>query len=79
MIARSSKAEVRNPLITLPAFEQLCMLSPDSKLALRMLLLDLHGDALTRAEKCWKKSKPPMAAYWKAVAVYAKHTARLLR
>lgn len=41
--------------------------------------MDIRRDAQERAEKCWKKHKAPMAAYWKAVSVYAGHTARLCR
>lgn len=43
------------------------------------MLMDLRRDAADNAEKSWKKHKAPMAAYWKAVAVYAGHAARLLR
>jgi hypothetical protein len=43
------------------------------------LLLDIRQDAQVRAEKSWRSHKAPMAAYWKAVAVYAGHAARLLR
>ncbi|MCY4584360.1 MAG: hypothetical protein OXE50_16440 [Chloroflexi bacterium] len=47
--------------------------------ALRGALLDLRAEALDRAEYCWRKHKAPMAAYWKAVGVYAGHMARSLR
>jgi hypothetical protein len=46
---------------------------------LRRLLLDLRVDARARAEDCWDRRKPPMAAYWAAVAVYAGHAARALK
>lgn len=48
-------------------------------MALRMLLLDLRRDASANAQKCWSAHKSPMAMYWKVVAVYAGHIARLLR
>ncbi len=79
MSERSRRIEVRNPVVGLPAFLDLRMLPPESKAALRQVLKDLNADAQARAEKCWRKHKGPMAAYWKAVAVYAKHTARALR
>jgi hypothetical protein len=79
LMARSSRADVRNPLMQLPSARQIAALSPEARAALRNLLLELRADARQRAEKCWRTHKAPMAAYWKAVAVYAGHTARLAR
>jgi hypothetical protein len=79
MSARSLRADVRNPLLQLEAARQLAELPPESQAALRALLLAIRADARARADLAWKKHKAPMAAYWKAVAVYANHTARLLR
>lgn len=76
---RSSRPDVRNPLKVLPSFQRIRSLPPESRQALRALMVEMSQDAGARAEKCWRKSKPPMAAYWKAVAVYAKHVARLLK
>lgn len=76
---RSARPDVRNPLLQLPAVERLQMLPPESRFALRALLLDLRTDAQARATESWRRNKAPMAAYWKAVAVYAGHAARLLR
>ena len=75
---RSIRADVRNPLLALPAAQQLTALPIDSQVALRGLLKQISADARVRAERCWKTHKAPMAAYWKAVAVYANHTSRLL-
>ena len=50
-----------------------------ARAALRDALLDLRAEALDRAEYCWRKHKAPMAAYWKAVGVYAGHMARQLK
>lgn len=77
-MSRSTQPDVRNPLLALPATQQLCALPLDARLALRSLLRDISADARQRAEKCWRTHKAPMAAYWKAVAVYANHTSRLL-
>jgi tartrate dehydratase beta subunit/fumarate hydratase class I family protein len=76
---RSVRADVRNPVLGLPALEQLQNLDADSRTAIRSLLLNIRSDAQVRAENCWRKHKAPMAAYWKAVAVYAGHIARALR
>jgi hypothetical protein len=76
---RSSLAQVRNPLLALPGAKRLRALPPEAKTALRALLMDIRKDAQARAEQCWRKHKAPMAAYWKALAVYAGHASRLLR
>lgn len=78
MSARSNLAEVRNPVLALPAAAQLQALEPSARLALRAVLLDLKADAAARAEKCWRTHKAPMALYWKCVSVYAGHIARAL-
>jgi len=79
MTNRSSSALVRNPLLKLASAEKLQALPPEAKEALRAVLLELRVDCQVNAEKCWRKHKAPMAAYWKAASVYVGHTARLLR
>jgi hypothetical protein len=53
-------------------------LPPETRRALRRLLLDLSVYAAQRANKAWRRNKGPMAAYWKSVGVYAKHTAHAI-
>lgn len=77
MTARSSRLEIRNPLLALPAAAALRTM-PESAL-LAPLLLEMQQDARQRAEKSWQTHKAPMALYWKAVGVYAGHLARVLR
>lgn len=76
---RSKSPNVRNPLLALPAVVELQALPSESRAALRKVLKAISADARVRAEKCWRTHKAPMAAYWKAVAVYANHTSRVLR
>lgn len=79
MIPRSNRAEVRNPILGLPAFVKLRdLLAPEQKVAVRALLYELCDDASARAEKAWRTRKAPMAVYWKAVAVYSRHIARAI-
>ncbi len=79
MTARSSKAEVRNPLLALPSAQRLQSASPEVRALLRDVLRDLSVDAKERAARSWRQNKGPMAAYWKAVSVYAKHLRAALR
>lgn len=77
--ARSLRTDVRNPLLTLPAAQRIRSLPADIRATVSALLAEIAADASARAEKCWRKHKAPMAAYWKAVAVYARHARRLTR
>lgn len=77
-IDRSSRREVRNPILGLPAAKAMQDLSPLTRSVLRGLMLNLRDDARARADKCWRTHKAPMALYWKAVGVYANHIARAL-
>ncbi|WP_254606417.1 hypothetical protein [Sphingomonas bacterium] len=66
-------------MLALPGTARLLQLDPHTRSLLRAVLLDLAVDARTRAEDSWRRHKAPMAAYWKAVSVYAGHLARVLR
>lgn len=76
---RASLAETRNPLLALPAARRLGELDPATRDLVAELLGELALDARGRAEQSWRKHKAPMAAYWKAVAVYARHLRLVLR
>jgi hypothetical protein len=77
--ARSLRTDVRNPLLALPGIAELKALPPEFRIALARILGDIAIDAKGRAEKCWRSHKAPMAAYWKAVAVYAGHARRAVK
>lgn len=76
--ARSNRAEVRNPILTLPAVARLRALDPETRGVLHDLLLELQQDARQHAEASWRSRKPPLAAYWAACGVYAGHVARAI-
>ncbi|CAN7764663.1 hypothetical protein LJR039_007249 [Pseudorhodoferax sp. LjRoot39] len=78
--ARSSRAEVRNPLLALPEIrEAFASLPADSQTALRIALKAMSVNFRARGNEAWQKHKPPMAAYWKGNAVYARHLALAIR
>ena len=78
-LERSSQRDVRNPVLALPAAQRLMDLPPETRALLAEILKDIAVDANARAQNSWAKSKGPMAAYWKAVSVYAKHIRGVLR
>lgn len=79
MIDRSSRADVRNPILALPAAQRVQNLPVKSRATLAALLRDLSADARRRAQTSWKQNKAPMAVYWKAVGAYARHLSSVIR
>ncbi|AMK23243.1 MULTISPECIES: hypothetical protein [Sphingomonadaceae] len=79
MNARSRRAEVRNPVLTLPSARALKAQQPQILALLAALLYDLQRDARQRADKAWGTRKAFIAAYWFTVAVYAGHIAKAIR
>lgn len=67
-----------NPLLKLPAGRALLAMPAEQRAPLEAVLRELRAQADAEAEKSWKKRKGPMAAYWRAVATYARHTAHAL-
>ena len=78
-VPRSSRKEVRNPLILLPSAQAFKKLPPECRAAMRALLKEMRADLRKKAEHSWRKSKAPVAAYHKAMAVYAGHIYNLLK
>jgi hypothetical protein len=75
---RSSRREVRNPVLALPAAQEILALSIEIRRPLGTLLRQLADQANEKAEGSAKKAKWMMLAYWKVVAVYAKHIAHAI-
>ena len=65
-----------NPVLRLESTAKLQQLSAEARAALASVLREIGLDAAIRAEESWRRNKGPMAAYWKAVGVYARHIAR---
>lgn len=78
MDKRSTRREVRNPLLSLPEIRELAEQPDDVRQALVSVLRSIQRDARSRADLAWRKHKAPMAVYWKAVGVYAGHLAKVL-
>lgn len=77
---RSSRPEVRNPLLALPSARRLGdWLEPAAARLLAAFLEDLARDCAARAKDAWRTHKAPMALYWKICSVYARHLARVVR
>ncbi|MHA6767672.1 hypothetical protein [Sphingobium ummariense] len=75
---RSNRAEIRNPVLALPAARLLATIDPDTRTILAFLLHDLQQDARSRSRQSWDRRKAFMAAYWAAVATYTGHILRAL-
>jgi hypothetical protein len=75
---RSSRPDVRNPILGLDEAAAIAALPAESKAALRALLIGLSKQCRANAEKAWRTHKAPMAAYWKSNAVWSRHIAAAL-
>ncbi|MGU3778954.1 hypothetical protein [Burkholderia metallica] len=67
-----------NPLLRLAAARDLLALPADSRRAIASVLRALRKQANSEAETAWSRRKGPMAAYWRAVATYARDLAHAL-
>lgn len=65
-----------NPVLSLPAAQRLGDLPVEAREVLSAVLRDIGAEADVQAEESWRRRKAPMAAYWRAVGVYARHIAR---
>lgn len=73
---RSSRADVRNPMLALPEVrEQFAALPEEAREALVKMLRAVTKSCRANAETAYRKHKPPMYAYWKAMGVNARHLA----
>lgn len=75
---RGARREVRNPVLLLPAAQGILALPIEARRPLGLLLRQLADQANDGAHRSIKRNKFVMAAYWKAVSVYAKHLARVI-
>lgn len=64
-----------NPLLRLPAGKAMLTLPVEDRLRIEAVMRDLRDQANKEADTSWKRRKGPMAAYWRAVATYARHIA----
>lgn len=80
MTDRGAKPDVRNPMLALPGVQEAAASVPsEARRAMYTILMALRKDAQEKAAKSWRTHKAPMALYWKCVAVYSGHIAKLFR
>jgi hypothetical protein len=76
---RSSRDDVRNPILGLPeAVEALQTLDPQQLAALKVILLAIRKHAIVREKESYRKRKGPMVEYWMGAATYVKHIANAI-
>lgn len=75
---RGARAEVRNPVLLLPAAQTIRAMPVEIRRPLGVLFRELAEQANTKAQVSWKSNKGIMAAYWKATSVYSRHVARVI-
>jgi len=75
---RSARREVRNPVLALPAARAIQDLPLEVRRPLGILLRELAQQASGKADVSWRQRKGIMAAYWRAVSIYARHIAHVV-
>jgi hypothetical protein len=79
---RSSRPEVRNPLLALPAARELAaLLAEEPELARRVkrLALDLKAQCRANEAEAIRKRKGPMVSYWMSTGTWCRHLSALIR
>ena len=75
-VSRSSRRDVRNPLVKVPEVEsEFRRLPPEAQEAFVRMLRACSAQFRANGNHCWARHKPPMAAYWKEHAVNLRHAA----
>lgn len=70
----------RNPVLRdASVCTRFAALSPEAQAGLEDFLRWLYRHARENADLSWRRSKAPMAVYWKAVAAWSIHLARVIR
>lgn len=80
--ARSNLPEVRNPLLGLPAAQDLIeLLAANPELARRVkrLALDLKAQCRANEVEAYRKRKGPLVQYWMSTGTWARHLAALIK
>lgn len=75
---RGARADVRNPILRLPAAQAVLALPIEARRPLGILLRQLADQANCEADRSRKRNKHMMFAYWKIASVYIKHIARAI-
>jgi hypothetical protein len=76
--ARSSRADVRNPILALPAALELQALPRSQRLIIKRLLRELKAQCREQERRAYSQRKGPLTAYWMAAGTYAGHVAAVL-
>lgn len=74
MTERSSRPEVRNPILAMPeVMEEFSALPPEARQALVRMLSKMSRHFHANGDAAWDKNKYYVAGYWKGWGVYARH------
>ena len=75
---RSSQPETRNPLLALPAAQDLAQLmadNPELKRTFKQLCRELKRQCKAQEANAIKRRKGPMVSYWMSTGTWAGHLA----
>jgi uncharacterized membrane protein len=76
--SRSSRREVRNPILALPAAQELLALPMEQRQILKRLLRQLKAQCREQEANAYARRKGPMVAYYMASGTVAGHIANVM-
>jgi hypothetical protein len=77
-MGRSSQPEIRNPLLALPAAQELAQLlaaQPELKATFKRLCRELKAQCRDQEANAYARRKGPMVSYWMSTGTWAGHLA----
>lgn len=80
MTERSNRPEVRNPLLALPAAQELSAIlanHPDLRASFKRLCRQLKAQCREQEANAIKRRKGPMVQYWMSTGTWAGHLANV--
>jgi hypothetical protein len=77
-MTRSSQPEVRNPILALPAAQELAQMmrdNPELKATFKRLCRELKAQAREQERNSIRRRKGPMVSYWMSCGTWCAHLA----
>lgn len=79
MTARSSRPDVRNPLLALEGLERFADFPPDMVEALALLMAEYEQKSRANGAQAWARAKYQTGSYWMIWAINLRHARVALR
>lgn len=76
-VARANLPEVRNPILRLPAAQELMALPADQRAVIKRILRDLKAQCRVEEARVYRQRKGPLVQYYMAMGTIMGHLANV--